>query len=73
LLLLVATGAIGIGILLPKVWAYLYVRPDQKNMVVKPSGGLAKGQNVVVVEDLINTGNSSLMAVEALICCWSEY
>ncbi|MEP6931873.1 MAG: orotate phosphoribosyltransferase, partial [Flavobacterium sp.] len=29
-------------------------------------GFLQKGQNVVVVEDLISTGNSSLMAVEAL-------
>ena len=27
---------------------------------------MQKGQNVVVVEDLISTGNSSLMAVEAL-------
>jgi orotate phosphoribosyltransferase len=27
---------------------------------------LQKGQNVVVVEDLISTGNSSLLAVEAL-------
>jgi orotate phosphoribosyltransferase len=35
----------------------------------KPSRGvLAKGQNVVVVEDLISTGNSSLLAVEALRC-----
>jgi orotate phosphoribosyltransferase len=28
--------------------------------------GFTKGQNVVVVEDLISTGNSSLQAVEAL-------
>jgi orotate phosphoribosyltransferase len=35
-------------------------------MVVKPSEGSYKGQNVVVVEDLISTGNSSLMAGEAL-------
>jgi orotate phosphoribosyltransferase len=27
---------------------------------------LQRGQNVIVVEDLISTGNSSLMAVEAL-------
>lgn len=27
---------------------------------------MQKGQNVVVIEDLISTGNSSLMAVEAL-------
>jgi orotate phosphoribosyltransferase len=29
-------------------------------------GFLQKGQNVVIVEDLISTGNSSLLAVEAL-------
>ena len=29
-------------------------------------GFLQKGQNVVVVEDLISTGNSSLLAVDAL-------
>jgi orotate phosphoribosyltransferase len=29
-------------------------------------GYLQKGQNVIVVEDLISTGNSSLLAVEAL-------
>jgi orotate phosphoribosyltransferase len=29
-------------------------------------GFLQKGQNVIVVEDLISTGNSSLLAVEAL-------
>jgi orotate phosphoribosyltransferase len=27
---------------------------------------LQKGQNVIVVEDLISTGNSSLLAVEVL-------
>jgi orotate phosphoribosyltransferase len=44
------------------------VRPEPKkhgrqNQV---EGFLQKGQNVVVVEDLISTGNSSLLAVEAL-------
>ncbi len=29
-------------------------------------GFLQKGQNVIIVEDLISTGNSSLLAVEAL-------
>jgi orotate phosphoribosyltransferase len=38
----------------------------QKNTASKPSRGSAKGTNVVVVEDLISTGNSSLLAVEAL-------
>jgi orotate phosphoribosyltransferase len=66
----VATGAIGIGILVAEELGlpFVYVRPEAKkhgrqNQV---EGFLQKGQNVVVVEDLISTGNSSLMAVEAL-------
>jgi orotate phosphoribosyltransferase len=47
---------------------FVYVRPEPKkhgrqNQI---EGFLQKGQNVVVVEDLISTGNSSLLAVEAL-------
>ena len=66
----VATGAIGIGILVAESMGlpFVYVRPEPKkhgrqNQV---EGFLQKGQNVVVVEDLISTGNSSLQAVEAL-------
>ncbi|WP_269235708.1 orotate phosphoribosyltransferase [Flavobacterium flavigenum] len=66
----VATGAIGIGILVAESLGlpFVYVRPEPKkhgrqNQV---EGFLQKGQNVIVVEDLISTGNSSLMAVEAL-------
>lgn len=66
----VATGAIGIGILVAEALGlpFVYVRPEAKkhgrqNQV---EGFLQKGQNVVVVEDLISTGNSSLLAVEAL-------
>jgi orotate phosphoribosyltransferase len=66
----VATGAIGIGILVAEVMGlpFVYVRPEAKkhgrqNQV---EGFLQKGQNIVVVEDLISTGNSSLQAVEAL-------
>ncbi len=66
----VATGAIGIGILVAEELGlpFVYVRPEPKkhgrqNQV---EGFLQKGQNVVVVEDLISTGNSSLLAVEAL-------
>ena len=33
---------------------------------IKLKGFIEKGQNVVVVEDLISTGNSSLVAVDAL-------
>jgi orotate phosphoribosyltransferase len=66
----VATGAIGIGILVAEYMGlpFVYVRPEPKkhgrqNQV---EGFLQKGQSVVVVEDLISTGNSSLLAVEAL-------
>ena len=66
----VATGAIGIGMLVAEYLGlpFVYVRPEPKkhgkqNQV---EGFLQKGQNVIVVEDLISTGNSSLMAVEAL-------
>jgi orotate phosphoribosyltransferase len=66
----VATGAIGIGILVAESLGlpFVYVRPEPKkhgrqNQV---EGFLQSGQNVIVVEDLISTGNSSLLAVEAL-------
>ena len=66
----VATGAIGIGMLVAEYMGlpFVYVRPEPKkhgrqNQV---EGFLQSGQNVVVVEDLISTGNSSLIAVEAL-------
>lgn len=66
----VATGAIGIGMLVAEYMGlpFVYVRPEPKkhgrqNQV---EGFLQKGQTVVVVEDLISTGNSSLQAVEAL-------
>lgn len=66
----VATGAIGIGILVAEYMGlpFVYVRPEPKkhgrqNQI---EGFLQKGQNVVVVEDLISTGKSSLQAVEAL-------
>ena len=66
----VATGAIGIGMLVAECMGlpFVYVRPEPKkhgkqNQV---EGFLQKGQNVIVVEDLISTGNSSLLAVEAL-------
>jgi len=66
----VATGAIGIGMLVAEYMGlpFVYVRPEPKkhgkqNQV---EGFLQKGQNVVVVEDLISTGNSSLVAVDAL-------
>lgn len=66
----VATGAIGIGLLVAEVLAlpFVYVRPEPKKhgRLNQIEGFLQKGQNVVVIEDLISTGNSSLIAVEAL-------
>ena len=66
----VATGAIGIGALVAEYLGlpFVYVRPEAKkhgrqNQI---EGFVEKGQNVVVVEDLISTGKSSLVAVDAL-------
>lgn len=66
----VATGAIGIGMLVAEYMGlpFIYVRPEAKkhgrqNQI---EGYIEKGQNVVVVEDLISTGKSSLNAVKAL-------
>ncbi|NER12357.1 orotate phosphoribosyltransferase [Leptobacterium flavescens] len=66
----VATGAIGIGMLVAESMGlpFVYVRPEPKkhgrgNQI---EGFLDNGQNVVVVEDLISTGKSSLNAVKAL-------
>ena len=66
----VATGAIGIGILVAESLGlpFVYVRPEPKKhgRLNQVEGFLQKGQNVIVIEDLISTGNSSLLAVEAL-------
>ena len=66
----VATGAIGIGILVAHLLdlPFIYVRPDAKKHGRKNQieGSIQKGQTVVVVEDLISTGKSSLNAVRAL-------
>ena len=66
----VATGAIAIGVLVAQELGvpFVYVRPEPKkhgrqNQI---EGVLESGQNVVVIEDLISTGKSSLAAVEAL-------
>ncbi|AOW17172.1 orotate phosphoribosyltransferase [Polaribacter vadi] len=66
----VATGAIAIGILVAQELGvpFVYVRPEPKSHGRKNQieGHLERGQNVVVIEDLISTGNSSLNAVAAL-------
>ena len=66
----VATGAIGIGILVAQELdlPFIYVRPEAKKHGRKNQieGILNYGQKVLVIEDLISTGKSSLNAVKAL-------
>ncbi len=66
----VATGAIAHGVLVAEALGlpFIYVRSAPKghgleNMI---EGEYAAGQRVVVIEDLISTGGSSLAAVQAL-------
>jgi len=66
----VATGAIGIGSLVADELGlpFVYVRPEPKkhgrqNQI---EGQLEKGQNTVIIEDLISSGKSSLNVVNAL-------
>lgn len=62
----VATGAIAIGVLIAQELGvpFVYVRPEPKKHGRKNQieGHLESGQNVVVIEDLISTGKSSLAA-----------
>lgn len=66
----VATGAIGIGMLVAEYMnlPFIYVRPEAKGHGRKNQieGHIERGQNVVVIEDLISTGGSSINAVKAL-------
>jgi orotate phosphoribosyltransferase len=66
----VATGAIAQGALVADELGlpYCYVRPKPKDhgMGNQVEGEIKQGAKVVVVEDLISTGGSSLKAVEAL-------
>ena len=66
----VATGAIGIGALVADYLnlPFCYVRPEAKSHGRQNTieGHLEENQSVVVVEDLISTGGSSLKAVESL-------
>jgi len=69
----VATGAIGIGILVAQKLSlpFIYVRPEPKKHGRKNQieGEISDGKKIVVIEDLISTGNSSLNAVKALKAC----
>ena len=66
----VATGAIAMGMTVADLLQlpYAYVRPKPKDHGTKNQieGRLPEGAKVVVVEDLISTGSSSLKAVDAL-------
>lgn len=66
----VATGAIAIGALTAEELGlpFVYVRSKSKNHGLENmiEGELKKGQKVVIIEDLISTGKSSLNAVHAL-------
>ena len=66
----VATGAIGIGALVADVLGvpFVYVRPQPKahgrqNQI---EGHIEQHRSVVIIEDLISTGKSSLNAAKAL-------
>ncbi len=66
----VATGAIAQGALVADTMGlpYVYVRSSPKDHGLENliEGNLKPGQKVVVIEDLISTGGSSLKAVEAI-------
>ena len=66
----VATGAIGIGILVAQKLdlPFIYVRPEAKKHGRKNQieGKVLQNQKVIVIEDLVSTGMSSLNAVKAL-------
>lgn len=66
----VATGGIAIGALIAEQMGlpFIYVRSSAKahGMQNQIEGDYSAGQNVIVIEDLISTGGSSLKAVEAI-------
>lgn len=66
----VATGAIAQGALVADVlnlpFAYIRSTPKDHGLENLIEGDLRQGQKVVIVEDLVSTGKSSLKAVEAV-------
>lgn len=66
----VATGGIAPGVLIAQNLGipFVYVRPEPKKhgLTNQIEGVIEEGQSVIVIEDLISTGGSSLKAVEAL-------
>ena len=66
----VATGGIAQGALVAQELGkpFVYVRSEQKShgLTNQIEGEVHEGQSVVVIEDLVSTGKSSLIAVRAL-------
>lgn len=66
----VATGGIALGALVAQELGVplVYVRPSSKGhgLENKIEGSIESGQSVLVIEDLVSTGKSSLNAVQAL-------
>ncbi len=66
----VATGAIAAGVLVAQDLGlpFVYIRSEKKGHGLENQieGVVESGQSVVVVEDLVSTGRSSLNAVQAL-------
>ena len=66
----VATGAIAHGVLaadrLGKPFIYVRPKPKDHGTGSQIEGSLPEGAKVVVIEDLVSTGMSSLAAVDAL-------
>ncbi len=66
----VATGAIALGVLVAQELGlpFVYVRSSEKKhgLENKIEGHYESGKSVVVIEDLVSTGKSSLQAVDAL-------
>lgn len=72
----VATGAIAQGALVADLLGlpYVYIRSTPKDHGLENliEGNLRPGQKVVVIEDLISTGKSSLKAVDAVRAAGAE-
>ena len=66
----VATGAIAFGVLVAASMnkPFIYIRPKAKDhgLGARIEGDLPKGANVVIIEDLISTGMSSLSAADCV-------
>lgn len=66
----VATGGIAPGALIAQELGlpFIYVRPEPKGhgLTNQVEGVVEEGQSVIVIEDLISTGGSSLKAINAL-------